>query len=49
MIDILIKKGYLEKCYQFEKTKGFERVIKIHQQYVEDNIIRQSDSESYQG
>ena len=30
MIDILIKKGYLEK-------------------YVEDNIIRQSDSESYQG
>lgn len=28
MIDILIKKGYLEKCYQFEKTKGFERVSK---------------------
>ena len=28
MIDILIKKGYLEKCYQFEKTKGFERVAK---------------------
>ena len=28
MIDILIKKGYLEKCYQIEKTKGFERVSK---------------------
>lgn len=28
MIDIIEKKGYLEKCYQFEKTKGFERVSK---------------------
>ena len=28
VIDILIQKGYLEKCYQFEKTKGFERVSK---------------------
>lgn len=28
MIDILIKKGYLEKCYQFEKKRGFERVAK---------------------
>lgn len=27
MIDILIKKGYLEKCYQFEKTK--ERLLTI--------------------
>ena len=24
----MIQKGYLEKCYQFEKTKGFERVSK---------------------
>lgn len=28
VIDILIQKGYLEKCYQFEKTKGFKRVSK---------------------
>ena len=28
VIDILIQKGYLEKCYQFEKTRGFERVSK---------------------
>lgn len=28
VIDILKQKGYLEKCYQFEKTKGFERVSK---------------------
>lgn len=27
-IDILKKKGYLEKCYEFEKKKGFERVTK---------------------
>ena len=28
IIDILNKKGYLEKCFEFEKTKGFERVTK---------------------
>ena len=28
IIDILIKKGYLEKCFEFEKTKGFDRVTK---------------------
>lgn len=28
IISILINKGYLEKCYEFEKKKGFERVIK---------------------
>ena len=28
IIDILNKKGYLEKCFEFEKTKGFDRVIK---------------------
>lgn len=27
-INILKKKGYLEKCYQFEKQKGFERITK---------------------
>ena len=27
-INILKEKGYLEKCYQFEKTKGFERITK---------------------
>ena len=26
MIDIIRQKGYMDKCYQFEKTKGFERV-----------------------
>lgn len=28
VIDILIQKGYLEKCFEFEKTKGFERITK---------------------
>lgn len=28
IIDILKQKGYLEKCYEFEKKKGFERVTK---------------------
>ena len=28
IIDILKQKCYLEKCYEFEKTKGFERVTK---------------------
>ena len=41
MIDILIKKGYLEKCYQFEKTKGFERVSKSI-----SNMLRITSSDS---
>lgn len=28
IIDILKDKGYLEKCFEFEKTKGFERITK---------------------
>lgn len=28
IIDILKKKGYLEKCFEFEKSKGFERITK---------------------
>lgn len=28
VIDILKQKGYLEKCYDFEKKKGFERITK---------------------
>lgn len=28
IIDILKQKGYLEKCYEFEKKKGLERVTK---------------------
>ncbi|MCM1387449.1 MAG: DUF1788 domain-containing protein [Bacillus sp. (in: Bacteria)] len=28
IIDILKQKGYMEKCYEFEKKKGFERVTK---------------------
>ena len=41
MIDILIKKGYLEKCYQFEKTKGFERVLKSI-----NNMLRVTSADS---
>ncbi len=28
IIEILKDKGYLEKCFEFEKTKGFERITK---------------------
>lgn len=28
IINILKKKGYLEKCFEFEKSKGFERITK---------------------
>ena len=28
IIEILSQKGYMEKCFEFEKTKGFERVSK---------------------
>lgn len=28
IIDILKQKGYLEKCFEFEKKKGFERITK---------------------
>lgn len=28
IIEILKDKGYLEKCYEFEKKKGFERITK---------------------
>lgn len=28
IINILNKKGYLEKCFEFEKTKGIERITK---------------------
>lgn len=28
MIDILTQKGYLEKCYEFEQKRGFERITK---------------------
>lgn len=28
IIDILKEKGYLEKCYEFEKKKGFDRITK---------------------
>ena len=41
MIDIIEKKGYLEKCYQFEKTKGFERVSKSI-----SNMLRITPSDS---
>lgn len=41
MIDIIEKKGYLEKCYQFEKTKGFERMSKSI-----SNMLRITSSDS---
>lgn len=28
VIDILLEKGYLEKCFEFEKRKGFDRITK---------------------
>ena len=28
IIEILKEKGYLEKCYEFEKKRGFDRIIK---------------------
>lgn len=28
IIDILRKKGYLEKCFEFEKKRGFDRITK---------------------
>ena len=28
IIEILTQKGYLEKCFEFEKSKGFERITK---------------------
>lgn len=28
IVDILKSKGYLEKCYEFEKKNGFERIVK---------------------
>ena len=28
IIDILKEKGYLEKCYEFEKKRGFDRITK---------------------
>lgn len=41
MIDILSEKGYLEKCFQFEATKGFGRVKKSI-----GNMLRITDDES---
>ena len=41
VIDILKQKGYLEKCYQFEKSKGFERVSKSI-----SNMLRITSSDS---
>lgn len=41
VIDILKQKGYLEKCYRFEKTKGFERVTKSI-----GNMLRMTSSDN---
>lgn len=40
-INILKEKGYLEKCYQFEKTRGFERITKSI-----SNMLRITSSDS---
>ena len=41
VIDILNKKGYLEKCFEFEKAKGFDRVTKSI-----SNMLRITSSDS---
>ena len=41
IIKILKEKGYLEKCYEFEKKKGFERVTKSI-----SNMLRITSSDS---
>ncbi|MGE9876318.1 DUF1788 domain-containing protein [Hornefia butyriciproducens] len=41
IIDILKQKGYLEKCYEFEKRKGFERITKSV-----GNMLRITSSDS---
>lgn len=41
VIDILKQKGYMEKCYEFEKKKGFERVTKSI-----SNMLRLTASDS---
>ncbi|MDO4486384.1 MAG: DUF1788 domain-containing protein [Bacillota bacterium] len=41
VIDILKQKGYLEKCYEFEKKKGFERITKSV-----GNMLRITSSDS---
>lgn len=41
IIDILKQKGYLEKCYEFEKKKGFERITKSV-----GNMLRITSSDS---
>lgn len=50
MIDILKEKGYLEKCYEFEKRNGFERITKSIGNMLRitsvDNLIIQRISKS---
>lgn len=41
VIEILNKKGYLQKCYDFESSKGFERVTKSI-----SNMLRITSSDS---
>jgi hypothetical protein len=41
MMDIITKKDYMEKCHEFEKTKGFERVSKSI-----SNMLRITSSDS---
>lgn len=41
IIDILKEKGYLEKCFEFEKSKGFDRVTKSV-----GNVLRISAADS---
>lgn len=41
IIGILKEKGYLEKCYEFEKKKGFERITKSI-----NNMLRITGSDS---
>ena len=41
VIDILEQKGYLEKCFEFEKSKGLERITKSV-----GNMLRITSSDS---
>ena len=41
LISILKDKGYLEKCFEFEKTKGFDRITKAV-----GNMLRITSSDS---
>ena len=48
VIDILKDKGYMEKCYDFEKKKGFDRITKSIWQHAAHYSQGQSHCKLYQ-